>query len=219
MTAGAHAFSESDERYMTRAIELARAQLGKTAPNPTVGCVIVLDGVVVGEGVTGVGGRPHAEELALKAAGEKAQDATVYISLEPCNARSSGSLSCSQLMIAAGIERVVIACEDPHPLGAHGVSRLGAAGVEVMLGVLRPEAEALNCGFFKLTETGRPWLAIDADPSSYDSEFDLKREESYEAALDRLGKQGLTRIFVRPGRPLAAHLKARGLVDADNSQK
>ena len=62
----------------------------------------------------------------------------------------------------------------------------------------------------------RPWLAIDADPSSYDAEFDLKREESYEAALDRLGKQGLTRIFVRPGTPLAAQLKARGLVDSDN---
>lgn len=219
MTAGAHTFSESDERFMARAIELARAQLGKTAPNPSVGCVIVREGVIVGEGATGKGGRPHAEEVALKAAGDKAQDATAYVSLEPCNARSSGALSCSQLMIAAGIERVVIACEDPHPLGAHGVSRLGAAGVEVMLGVLRSEAEAINCGFFKLTASGRPWLAIDADPSTYDGEFDLKREESYEAALDRLGKQGLTRIFVRPGTPLAAQLKARGLVDADNSQK
>jgi diaminohydroxyphosphoribosylaminopyrimidine deaminase / 5-amino-6-(5-phosphoribosylamino)uracil reductase len=204
---------------MARAIELARAQLGKTSPNPTVGCVIVRDGAIVGEGVTGNGGRPHAEEVALKAADDNAQDATAYVSLEPCNARSSGALSCSQLMIEAGIERVVIACEDPHPLGAHGVSRLGAAGVEVMLGVLRSEAEALNCGFFKLIANGRPWLAIDADPSTYDAEFDLKREESYEAALDRVGKQGLTRIYVRPGTPLAAQLKARGLVDADNTQK
>ncbi len=204
---------------MARAIELARARLGKTAPNPAVGCVIVRGGVIVGESATGVGGRPHAEEAALAAAGEKAQDATAYVSLEPCNTRSSGALSCSQLMIAAGIERVVIACEDPHPLGAHGVSRLGAAGVEVMLGVLRAEAEALNCGFFKLTASGRPWLAIDADPSTYDAEFDLKREESYEAALDRLGRQGLTRIFVRPRTPLAAQLKARGLVDADNTHK
>jgi diaminohydroxyphosphoribosylaminopyrimidine deaminase/5-amino-6-(5-phosphoribosylamino)uracil reductase len=217
MTTSAHAFSESDERFMARAIELARAQLGKTAPNPSVGCVIVRDGAIVGEGATGNGGRPHAEEVALKAAGEKAEDATVYVSLEPCNARSSGALSCSQLMVAAGIERVVIACEDPHPLGAHGVSRLGASGVEVMLGVLRAEAEALNRGFFKLTASGRPWLAIDADSSTYDGEFDLKREESYEAALDRLGKQGLTRIFVRPGTPLAAQLKARGLVDDDRS--
>jgi diaminohydroxyphosphoribosylaminopyrimidine deaminase/5-amino-6-(5-phosphoribosylamino)uracil reductase len=209
--------SAQDERFMARAIELARVNLGKTAPNPAVGCVIVRDGAIVGEGATGIGGRPHAEEVALAAAGDSAQDGTAYVSLEPCNARSSGSLSCSQLMIAAGIERVVIACEDPHPLGAHGVSRLGAAGVEVMLGVLRSEAEALNCGFFKLTASGRPWLAIDADPSTYDGEFDLKREESYEAALDRLGKQGLTRIFVRPGMPLAAQLKARGLVDEDRS--
>jgi diaminohydroxyphosphoribosylaminopyrimidine deaminase/5-amino-6-(5-phosphoribosylamino)uracil reductase len=219
MSTGAHTFSESDERFMARAIELARAQLGKTAPNPAVGCVIVRDGTIVGEGATGDGGRPHAEEIALKAAGGNAQDATVYVSLEPCNARSSGSLSCSQLMVEAGIERAVIACEDPHPLGAHGVSRLGASGVEVMLGVLRSEAEALNCGFFKLTAKGRPWLAIDMDASVYDAEFDLKREENYEAALDRLGKQGLTRIFVRPGTPLAAQLSARGLVDADNTRK
>jgi diaminohydroxyphosphoribosylaminopyrimidine deaminase/5-amino-6-(5-phosphoribosylamino)uracil reductase len=219
MTAGAHTFSESDERFMARAIELARARLGRTAPNPSVGCVIVRGGVIVGEGATGDGGRPHAEEIALKAAGEKAEDSTAYVSLEPCNARSSGALSCSQLMIAAGIERVVIACEDPHPLGAHGVSRLGAAGVEVMLGVLRSEAEALNCGFFKLTASGRPWLAIDADASSYDAEFDLRREESYEAALERLGSQGLTRIFVRAGTPLAAQLKARGLVDEDRSSE
>ena len=204
---------------MARAIELARSQLGSTAPNPAVGCVIVRDGDIVGEGATGAGGRPHAEEVALQTAGERAKDATAYVSLEPCNARSSGALSCSQLFVEAGIERVVIACEDPHPLGAHGVSRLGAAGVEVMLGVRRAEAEALNSGFFKHAATGRPWLAIDADPSTYDGEFDLRRQESYEAALDRLGKAGLTRVFVRPGTPLAAQLNARGLVDADNSQK
>ena len=81
----------------------------------------------------------------------------------------------------------------------------------------RQEAEALNCGFFKLASSGRPWLAIDADPSTYDAEFDLKREETYEAALDRLGKQGLTRIFVRPGTPLAAQLTSRQLVDEDRS--
>ena len=135
------------------------------------------------------------------------------MTLEPCNARSGGSLSCSQLLVQAGIERVVVACEDPHPLAAHGVSRLGAAGVEVMLGVGRAEAEALNAGFFKVIATGRPWLAIDANGDSYDSEFDLKREETYEAALERLAKAGFTRIFIRPGTPLAAQLSARGLVD------
>ena len=72
---------------MERALELARSHLGRTAPNPSVGCVIVADGTVVGEGVTGIGGRPHAEEIALKAAGGQANDATAYVTLEPCNAR------------------------------------------------------------------------------------------------------------------------------------
>ena len=200
---------------MARALELARSHLGKTSPNPSVGCVIVAGGAIVGEGATGAGGRPHAEEIALEMAGEMANGATAYVTLEPCNARSSGSLSCSQLLVEAGVARVVVACEDPHPLAAHGVSRLGAAGVEVMLGVLRAEAEALNAGFFKVIATGRPWLAIDDDASSYDGEFDLKREESYEGALERLSKAGFTRIFVRPGTPLAAQLSARGLVDED----
>jgi diaminohydroxyphosphoribosylaminopyrimidine deaminase/5-amino-6-(5-phosphoribosylamino)uracil reductase len=218
MSASASAFSESDGRFMARAIELARSRLGKTAPNPTVGCVIVRGGSIVAEAATGRGGRPHAEETSLKIAGEAAEGATAYVSLEPCNIRSSGALSCSQLLIEARIGRVVVACEDPHPKGAHGVSRLGAAGIEVMLGVLRQEAEALNCGFFKLTSTGRPWLAVDADATFYDAEFGLARNETFEAALDRLGRQGLTRVFSRPGTALAAQLKARGLVDEDRSE-
>jgi diaminohydroxyphosphoribosylaminopyrimidine deaminase / 5-amino-6-(5-phosphoribosylamino)uracil reductase len=212
MTTSAH-----DERFMARALELARAQLGKVAPNPAVGCVIVGADRIVGEGATQLGGRPHAEEIALAQADEAAERATAYVSLEPCNGRSSGALSCSQRFVEAGIARVVIACEDPHPLGAHGISRLGAAGVEVMLGVMRAEAEALNAGFFKRVKTGRPLLAIDANASLYDAEFDLAREEAYEGALDRLGAAGLTRIFIRPGTALAAELKARGLVDEDNS--
>jgi diaminohydroxyphosphoribosylaminopyrimidine deaminase/5-amino-6-(5-phosphoribosylamino)uracil reductase len=202
---------------MARALKLARTNLGRTAPNPSVGCVIVADGGIVGEGVTGIGGRPHAEEVALRAAGEKADGACAYVTLEPCNARHSGALSCSQLLIQAGVTRVAVACEDPHAMAAHGISRLGAAGVEVMLGVMRAEAEALNAGFFKVVRTGRPLLAIDADASTYDGEFDLRREESYEAALERLAKSGLTRIRIAPGTPLAAQLKARGLVDEDRS--
>jgi diaminohydroxyphosphoribosylaminopyrimidine deaminase/5-amino-6-(5-phosphoribosylamino)uracil reductase len=215
MSAGAH--PAEDGRFMARALELARVNLGKTAPNPSVGCLIVADGVIVGEAATAIGGRPHAEELALEAAGEKADGACAYVTLEPCNARHSGALSCSQLLIGAGVRRVVVACEDPHAMAAHGISRLGAAGVEVMLGLMRAEAEALNAGFFKVVRTGRPLLAIDADPSTYDGEFDLKREETYEAALGRLAKAGLTRIRIAPGTPLAAQLKARGLVDVDLS--
>jgi diaminohydroxyphosphoribosylaminopyrimidine deaminase/5-amino-6-(5-phosphoribosylamino)uracil reductase len=207
--------SAQDERFMARALELARAQLGKTAPNPSVGCLIVSDGAIIGEGATGAGGRPHAEEIALKAAGDGAREATAFVTLEPCNARSSGALSCAQLLIQAGVARVVIACEDPHKLAANGVSRLDAAGVEVTAGVMRDQAERLNAGFFKFVATGRPWLAIDADASIYDGEFDLARDETYEGALDRLGALGLTRLRVRPGTALAAQLKARGLVDED----
>jgi diaminohydroxyphosphoribosylaminopyrimidine deaminase / 5-amino-6-(5-phosphoribosylamino)uracil reductase len=213
----APALAGSDARFMARALELARSQLGKTAPNPSVGCIIVRDGNPIGEGATGDGGRPHAEEVALGQAGTAAAGATAYVTLEPCGARSTGAASCSQLLVEAGVARVVVACEDPHPVGAHGASRLRAAGLEVVPGVMRSEAEALNCGFFKMLSSGRPWLAIDGDPSSYDAEFDLARNETYEQALDRLGKQGLTRVFVRPGTPLAAQLKARGLVDEDRS--
>lgn len=200
---------------MTRALALAHAQLGRTSPNPSVGCVIVADGIVIGEGATGHGGRPHAEEVALVAAGARAAGATVYVTLEPCNQRSGGSASCSQRLLAAGVMRIVIACPDPHPLGARGEERLRAAGVTVETGLMRAEAERLNAGFFKRVATGRPLLAIDGDPSTYDGEFDLQHDESQEAALDRLGARGWTRVFVRPGTALAAQLSAHGLVDED----
>lgn len=205
----------SDLDYMARALELARAQLGRTAPNPAVGCVIVVDDRIVGEGATGSGGRPHAEEIALQATGALARGATAYVTLEPCSERSNGDPSCSERLLAAGVARMVIACPDPHPKGAHGAERIGAAGVSVTSGVMQAEAERLNAGFFKLVATGRPWLAVDGDASSYDAEFDLLRNESYEQALDRLGKAGVTRVFVRSGTALAAQLKARRLVDED----
>ena len=206
---------EADERFMRRALELARAQLGRTSPNPSVGCVIVAEDTIVGEGATGDGGRPHAEEIALAAAGLRAKGATAYVTLEPCNQRSGGSASCSQLLLAAGITRVVIAIDDPHPLGAHGAQRLTDNGVAIEHGLCEDEARRLNAGFFKLVATGRPWLAIDTDASTYDDEFYLARDENYEAALERLGAKGFTRIFVRPGTALAAQLIARGLVDED----
>lgn len=207
----------SDRIYMQRALGLARAQLGRTAPNPSVGCVIVLGDIVIGEGATGDGGRPHAEELALAGAGAQAHGATAYVTLEPCNQRSGGARSCSELLLAAGLARVVIACPDPHPLGAHGAERLKARGIRTETGLMQAEAMQLNAGFFKLIAIGRPLLAIDGDAASYDAEFDLGRNESYEQALDRLGASGLTRTFVRPGTALAAQLKARGLVDLDTS--
>ncbi len=207
---------EDDARFMTRALELAYAQLGRTSPNPSVGCVIVADGAIVGEGATGDGGRPHAEEMALGVAGERARGATSYVTLEPCNQRSGGTLSCSELLLVAGVSRIVIACDDPHPFGAHGAARLKEAGVNVEQGFMRDAAERLNAGFFKVVATGRPWLAIHPDRSTYDGEFDLAPDETLEAALERLGANGHTRLFVRPGTALAEQLKARGLVDEDH---
>jgi pyrimidine deaminase RibD-like protein len=107
-----------DRRLMGRALALAGLNQGLTGANPSVGCVILdAQGHVVGEGVTGKGGRPHAEEIALDDAGNRARGGTAYVTLEPCRERSSGTASCSSKLIGAGIRRVVVAIEDPHPDG------------------------------------------------------------------------------------------------------
>jgi diaminohydroxyphosphoribosylaminopyrimidine deaminase/5-amino-6-(5-phosphoribosylamino)uracil reductase len=134
----------ADEAWMRRAIALARAHLGQTGDNPSVGCVIVRDGVVVGEGATQPGGRPHAEEQALDQAGEAARGATAYVTLEPCGERSSGAASCGELLARAGVTRVVIACEDPSVLAAgRGLQRLRDAGIAAEVGLLSDEASPL----------------------------------------------------------------------------
>ena len=135
---------------MRRALNLAAPMLGKTDPNPTVGCVVVKDGVVLGEAATGSGGRQHAEEQALAQAGAKAHGATVYVTLDPCAQRSAGGASCTDLLIAADVARVVIATRDPHPLAAgKGIERLQSAGVDVELGLLEAEARTQNAAFLK----------------------------------------------------------------------
>jgi diaminohydroxyphosphoribosylaminopyrimidine deaminase/5-amino-6-(5-phosphoribosylamino)uracil reductase len=139
----------ADETFMRRALDLAMANAGKTGGNPAVGCVLVKDGVVVGEGATGAGGRPHAEEAALLRAGEEARGATAYVTLEPCALRSNGGVSCSELLGGARVVRVVIANFDPHPNAAGvGIARLRGVGVEVTLGVLEEEAAAHNAAWF-----------------------------------------------------------------------
>ncbi|WP_394763598.1 bifunctional diaminohydroxyphosphoribosylaminopyrimidine deaminase/5-amino-6-(5-phosphoribosylamino)uracil reductase RibD [Phenylobacterium sp.] len=138
----------TDADAMRRAISLARTHLGQTADNPSVGCVIVRDGVLLGEAVTGLGGRPHAEELALDRAGEAARGATAYVTLEPCGERSSGAPSCGERLVAAGVARVVIACEDPSVLAAgRGLERLRDAGIATDVGLLRDEAAALYSAY------------------------------------------------------------------------
>lgn len=133
-----------DDAFMLLAIAEARANHGLTAPNPSVGCVLVKDGAVLAVAATAPGGRPHAEEQVLAEAGDLARGGTAYVTLEPCGARSSGSASCAGLLVRAGVARVVIACEDPSPFASgQGTEALRAAGIEVTSGVLTRDAAPL----------------------------------------------------------------------------
>ena len=137
----------TDSEWMARAVALARPKVGLTGANPAVGCVVVRDGKVLAEAATGEGGRPHAEEQALAAAAD-ARGAVAYVTLEPCGERSSGVASCSALLIAAGVARVVVACADPSAKASgRGLQRLRAAGVPVDTGVGAAEAEALYADY------------------------------------------------------------------------
>lgn len=142
---------------MRRAIALARTRLGLTGSNPAVGCVLVKDGQVIAEAATGAGGRPHAEEQALAAAGAAAQGATAYVTMEPCARRSSGAPSCSERLTNARVAQVMIACENPDVLSAGaGILRLKSAGVGVREGLLADEAEAaLYRDFLQDLKSGR----------------------------------------------------------------
>ena len=129
---------------MRRAIAVAQANHGLTAPNPSVGCVIEKDGVVIGEAATAPGGRPHAEEQVLAGLGEAARGAVAYVTLEPCGARSSGATSCAERLADAGVTRVVVACADPSPFASgQGIRRLREAGLTVEVGLLADEAAPL----------------------------------------------------------------------------
>jgi diaminohydroxyphosphoribosylaminopyrimidine deaminase/5-amino-6-(5-phosphoribosylamino)uracil reductase len=146
-----------DIGFMRRAIALAAPRVGRTGANPAVGCVIVRDGVVVGEAATAEGGRPHAEELALAAAGESAGGAVAYVTLEPCGERSSGEPSCAERLARAGVVRVVIACGNPHDLSAsRGPELLRQAGVQVEAGVEAEAAAGLYAGFLSRLASDRP---------------------------------------------------------------
>lgn len=149
-----------DEDHMRAALSLARRGLGSTWPNPSVGCVLVRDGRVVGRGVTAAGGRPHAEAVALHDAGDRARGATAYVTLEPCNHHGQ-TPPCAEALIAAGVARVVVACGDPDPrVNGGGAATLRAAGVEVVVGVRAAEAKALQQGFLTRVALGRPMVTL-----------------------------------------------------------
>ena len=155
----------ADARWMRLALSLGARGQGRVWPNPAVGCVIVKDGRVLGRGWTQPGGRPHAETVALAQAGKGAQGATAYVTLEPCNHHGATG-PCSEALIAAGVARVVIACADPHAVAAGGAARLRQAGIEVVEGVCRAEAEAAHRGFFARLRMGRPMLTLKLATSS-----------------------------------------------------
>jgi len=150
-----------DFHYMRHALALAERALGRTAPNPAVGCVIVeRNGRIVGRGWTQPGGRPHAETMALAEAGEAARGAAAYVTLEPC-AHLGKTPPCAQALAKAGVARVVAAIEDPDlRVKGQGFAMLRAAGIEVSIGVLEKEAAELNAGFFLRVEENRPLVTL-----------------------------------------------------------
>ena len=153
-------FTPGDHRFMARALQLAKRGVFTTHPNPRVGCVLVKDSRIVGEGWHRKTGGPHAEVEALAAAGPKASGCTAYVTLEPCDHQGRTS-ACSIALIEAGVARVVAAIEDPFPpVAGKGLARLRAAGVEVACGLLAEQAEKLNLGYLKRIRYGRPWVRV-----------------------------------------------------------
>ena len=152
--------SATDLEFMSAARSLAARNLGDTWPNPSVGCVIVKDGVIVGRGWTGSGGRPHAETEALARAGANAKGATAYVTLEPCSHHGK-TPPCAEALIAAGIARVVSATTDPDPrVSGRGHDMLRAAGIVVEEGVQQDLADRLNAGFFLKVREKRPLFCL-----------------------------------------------------------
>ena len=151
-------FTALDHEHMARAIQLAARGLYTTDPNPRVGCVIVKNGQVIGEGWHVRAGEAHAEIHALQQAGEQAQGATAYVSLEPC-CHHGKTPPCSDALIAAQVARVVVAMQDPNPrVAGNGMRQLQAAGIQVELGLLEAQAKVLNPGFIQRMQMRRPYV-------------------------------------------------------------
>ena len=197
---------------MRRALSLALDAMGTTWPNPAVGCVVVKDGEILSEAATAPGGRPHAEEQAVPAAGERARGATAYVTMEPCGARSSGRISCSQYLVEAGLARIVVASVDPSPFASgRGVERLRQAGLTVETGLLADEAAVLYEGYLHRLGTGRPMVRVSEDGKGFDARFAASPRADLTTELQRLGEAGYTRLWTGPGE-LAEALAAKGLL-------
>lgn len=152
--------SSQDTYYMLRAIELAKKGQYTTRPNPCVGCVIVKDGQIIGEGYHYQAGQPHAEVFALRQAGDNTKDATVYVTLEPCS-HHGRTPPCADALIKAKVKKVVIAVTDPNPkVAGGGIAKLQQAGIGVVTGVCHDEAYALNLGFFATMSGRLPFVRL-----------------------------------------------------------
>ncbi|CAH1524894.1 bifunctional diaminohydroxyphosphoribosylaminopyrimidine deaminase/5-amino-6-(5-phosphoribosylamino)uracil reductase RibD [Vibrio harveyi] len=153
-------FTSQDFEMMSRALKLAKRGIYTTAPNPNVGCVIVRDGEIVGEGHHHRAGEPHAEVHAMRMAGNKAEGATAYVTLEPCS-HYGRTPPCAEGLIKAKVARVVCAMEDPNPkVAGRGFQMLRDAGVDVQVGLLESDAIELNKGFIKFMQTGMPYVQL-----------------------------------------------------------
>jgi diaminohydroxyphosphoribosylaminopyrimidine deaminase / 5-amino-6-(5-phosphoribosylamino)uracil reductase len=170
-------FSADDYQFMARALRLAERGLYTTTPNPRVGCVLVKDGRILGEGWHERTGGPHAEVVALVAAGSNAQGATAYVSLEPCS-HHGRTPPCADALIAAKVARVVAAMQDPNPqVAGSGLRKVRDAGIQVDAGILETQARELNIGFVSRMTRGRPWTRVKV-AASLDGKTALKNKAS-----------------------------------------
>ena len=170
-------FSQQDEQWMQRALALAQKGRYTTAPNPAVGCVLVKDHQVVGEGWHQKAGEPHAERIALAQAGSQAEGATAYVTLEPCS-HYGRTPPCADALIEAGVRRVVTAMEDPNPkVSGKGIQKLQQAGIETEVGCMQSQAEALNPGFICAMKHKRPFVRLKM-AATVDGRTALKNGES-----------------------------------------
>jgi diaminohydroxyphosphoribosylaminopyrimidine deaminase/5-amino-6-(5-phosphoribosylamino)uracil reductase len=199
-----------DQRFMARAIQLARRGWYTTHPNPRVGCVIVKDGGILAEGYHRRAGEPHAERNALKKAGATAMGATAYVTLEPC-CHQGRTPPCIEALIEAGVKRVVVGMPDPNPMVAgRGLKLLREAGIEVTEDVMRPQVEALNPGFIKRMTQGLPYIrckmamSLDGRTAMADGESQWITSAAARADVQRLRAQS------------AAILTGAGTLLADN---
>jgi diaminohydroxyphosphoribosylaminopyrimidine deaminase/5-amino-6-(5-phosphoribosylamino)uracil reductase len=188
------ASAAEDERFMAEAIALGLEHLGLTSTNPSVGCIIVKDGIEIGRGVTAVGGRPHAEPKALAEAGEGARGATAYVTLEPCS-HFGKTPPCANALIAAGLARVVVSVIDPDArVAGRGLDMLRKAGIEVVTGVLEQEGRRSLAGYLMRQTNGRPYVT-------------LKLAVSSDGMIGRIG-EGQVPITGVESRAAVQHLRA-----------